>query len=80
MFNETHELSEEFPEFKDAIHTLKMSNAHFAKLADEYHKVTREVSRIEQQIENVSDAVAETLKKKRLALKDELFSMLKKAA
>jgi uncharacterized protein YdcH (DUF465 family) len=80
MFNETHELAHEFPEFKDAIHKLKMTDAHFAKLSDEYHKVTREVSRIEQELEAASDSVAEALKKKRLVLKDELFALLKKAA
>jgi len=80
MFNETHKLAEEFPEHKDTIHRLKMSNAHFAKLFEEYHNVTAEVSRIEQEIETVSDDVTEKLKKKRLALKDEIFAMLKKAA
>jgi len=80
MHNETHELAHEFPEYKEAIHNLKTTNTHFARLFDEYHKVTREVSRIVQDIETVSDEVAESLKKKRLALKDELFSMLKKAA
>ena len=80
MFNEKHELSQEFPEYKDAIHELKSKDAHFAKLNDEYHLVTRQIARIEQEIETVSDEVAETLKKKRLALKDELFTIIKKAA
>lgn len=79
MFNQTHELADEFPEYKDKIHQLKTSNTHFAKLFDEYHNVTREVHRIEQEIETVSDDVAEELKKKRLSLKDKLFSMLKAA-
>jgi uncharacterized protein len=80
MFNEHPELAQEYPQFKDAIHNLKASNAHFAKLFDEYHHVTRELSRIAQEIETPSDDVTEQLKKKRLALKDELFSMIKKAA
>ncbi len=37
MTLEHHELGHEFPEFKDEIHTLKMSNAHFKELFDEYH-------------------------------------------
>ncbi len=80
MTVQTHELAEEFPEFKEQIHQLKARDAHFAKLSDEYHKVSREIKRMEQEIETVSDEYAETLKKKRLALKDELFALLKKAA
>ena len=80
MFNEKHELAQEFPEHKDLIHTLKSSNAHFAKLQDEYHVVTRQIARIEQEIETVSDVVAEDLKKKRLVLKDEIFAIINKAA
>lgn len=74
-----HDLAHELPEYRGAIHELKTTNAHFAKLFDEYHAINREVHRIEAEIETVSDAYAEACKKKRLALKDELFSMLQKA-
>lgn len=77
MFGEHHDLVHEFPEYKDKIHELKTHNAHFSRLFDDYHEVDREVRRIEQDIETTSDAYAEELKKKRLKLKDELFSMLK---
>jgi len=80
MFNEKHELAQEFPEHKEAIHALKSTDAHFAKLHDEYHAITRQIARIEQEIETVSDVLTESLKKQRLALKDEIFVMLKKAA
>lgn len=80
MFNEHHDLAHEFPEYKEQIHRLKATNAHFARLFEEYHEVTKQLGRIAQEIEAVSDRVAEDCKKKRLALKDELFSMLKKAA
>lgn len=76
MFNEKHELAQDLPEHKDTIHQLKMSNAHFARLNDEYHQVTRKISRIEQEIEPASDEVTEGLKKQRVALKDELYSMI----
>lgn len=80
MFNESLELAQEFPEFKNAIHDLKTTNAHFARLFEDYHEVNREIHRIEQEIETVSDTYAEELKKKRLTLKDELFGMLSKQA
>jgi uncharacterized protein YdcH (DUF465 family) len=45
MSNTPHELAEEFPEYKDRIHDLKVSDAHFRKLFDEYHEINREVHR-----------------------------------
>jgi uncharacterized protein YdcH (DUF465 family) len=80
MFNESPSLLQEFPEFKDQIHTLKMNDAHFARLFDEYEEVCKQVHRIEQEIDKVSDILAEKFKKQRLALKDELYSMLRKSA
>lgn len=77
MFGEHHDLAHELPEFKQAMHELKVSNAHFAKLFDAYHAADKEVRRMEEEIEPVADHVLEDAKKSRLALKDELFAMLK---
>lgn len=74
-----HDLVHEFPEYRDQIHNLKLSNAHFAKLFDEYHVVNREVLRLEGEGVPVIDEAFETLKKQRLQLKDELYNMLKSA-
>jgi len=74
---ENHSLVNEFPEHKKAIHELKVNNHHFAKLFDEYHVIDKEIHRIEEGVENSSDAYLETQKKKRLHLKDELFNMIK---
>jgi len=76
MSHVPHELAEEFPDAADKIHELKQSNAHFAKLADDYHEVNREIHRIESEVEAASDAYLEDLKKKRLALKDEVAGLL----
>ncbi|MFO0794827.1 MAG: YdcH family protein [Candidatus Brocadiaceae bacterium] len=77
MQYEHHGLVHEFPEHREKIHTLKMSNDHFKKLFDEYHKLDKEVFRVENDIDPKSDITLENLKKQRLALKDELFQMLK---
>ena len=77
MSNTPHELAEEFPEEAGKIHALKASNAHFAKLADEYHELNREIHRIETDVEPVSDEHQTDLRKKRMALKDEIYAMLK---
>ncbi|ERP98887.1 hypothetical protein Q669_01095 [Labrenzia sp. C1B10] len=55
---------------------MKTSDAHFARLADEYHTVNREVHRIETDVEPASDDVLEDLKKKRLNLKDQIAAIL----
>ena len=78
MFGEKHDLIHEFPEFKDKIHELKISDEHFAQLFEEYHEVEHEVRRIEESIETTSDEYLEERKKLRLHLKDQLFEMLKK--
>lgn len=76
MLGEKHDLIHEFPEFKEKIHDLKMYNAHFAKLFDQYHEVEHEIRRIEEGVETTSDEYLEGRKKERLKLKDELFAML----
>lgn len=79
MIIDRHSLAKELPEYKEQIHQLKMKNRHFAKLADEYHDLDNEIIRIEEGVENTSDDYIDTLKKKRLNLKDQLFDMLKQA-
>lgn len=76
---EKHDLVHEFPEYKDTIHDLKVSDNHFRKLFDEYHEVDHEVRRVELDIQPESDDYLTTLKKKRLSLKDQLHVMLKGA-
>ena len=76
MSHTPHELHEEFPEFATKITELKTSDAHFAKLADEYHEVNRAVHRAETNVEPTDDFNEEEMRKKRIALKDELYKML----
>lgn len=77
MSHVPHELADEFPELKPRIHELKVSDAHFARLFEEYHTLNREVHRIEAAGINTSDEEYENLKLVRLRLKDELYAMLK---
>lgn len=79
MSNTPHELAAEFPNDHALLHDLKMTNPHFVTLAERYHAVNGEIHRIEAGIENTSDDYAETLKKQRLALIDEIAAMLAKA-
>jgi uncharacterized protein YdcH (DUF465 family) len=76
MSHVPHEIPEEFPEYKDKIHELKLSNGHFARLFDEYHELNREIHRIEAAGINTSDEEFENLKLVRIRLKDEIYQML----
>lgn len=76
MTHTPHELHEEFPEHAERIHTLKVGNAHFARVAEEYHKLNRLIHRIETNVEPADDLFLEGLKKKRLMLKDEIAVMI----
>lgn len=80
MSLENHSLIHEFPEHRQRIHELKTGDAHFARLFAEYDTVAHDVHRIESGAEAASDERLEALKKQRLSLKDQLFSMLHKAA
>ena len=75
-----HELPAEFPDKVAAISRLKQTDAHFARLADRYHEVNREIHRIDSQVAPAADEVTETLKKERLALIDQIAALLSKAA
>ena len=78
MSHVPHELAEEFPDKVEKIHSLKITDAHFTKLFDEYHQINREIHRIETQVEAASDERTTDLRKKRLHLKDEIASILSK--
>lgn len=79
MSHVPHELLEEFPEFADAIHDLKTSDAHFARLFDQYHEINRTVHRAETDIEPTSDDHMTELRKQRMVLKDEIYAYIKKS-
>lgn len=79
MSNTPHELAEEFPADVEKMHALKAGNAHFAKLFDEYHAVNKTIHRAETDVEPMSDEHQTELRKKRMALKDEIAGLLRKA-
>lgn len=74
---EHHPLIVEFPEFKNQIHALKSSDAHFSKLFDAYGDADKAINRAENGLENLSDAALEDLKKERVMLKDDVYALLK---
>jgi len=77
MTNTPNELAEQFPEAIEKMHELKTSDAHFAKLFDDYHEINRAVHRAETNVEPTDDFHLEDMRKERLALLDEIASMLR---
>lgn len=71
-----HELHEEFPHDAEALHRLKLNDAHFARLAARHHEVNREIHRIAAGIEAAGDERLETLKRERLHLLDAIAAMI----
>lgn len=78
MTHTPHELAEEFPQHAEKIHALKQSDAHFARLADEYHTVNRAIHRAETGVEPVADFAETDMRKRRMTLKDEIAAILAK--
>ena len=76
MSNTPHDLYEDFPEKTDAIHALKATNAHFARLVDEYHAVNRAVHRAETRVDVLSSEHETELRQTRMRLKDDIWRML----
>lgn len=76
MTHTPHELTSDFPEHADRIAALRQSDAHFARLADEYHDINRAVHRAETNVEPTSDDHMTEMRRTRMHLKDELFAIL----
>lgn len=74
-----NELTKIFARDREVVSRLKKENAHYARLADEYHDVNRAVHRIEAQTEAASDERFEELKKRRLGLLDEITAIVSDA-
>ncbi|WGK93923.1 MULTISPECIES: YdcH family protein [Flavobacterium] len=74
---ERHDLLHELPEYQDRIHQLKVNNAHFRKVFDDYHELEHEIHRINTGVETTTDEHLHQLKANLLFMKDELVSIIK---
>ncbi|WP_066091535.1 YdcH family protein [Xanthomonas massiliensis] len=67
-----------FPEYRDLITRLKGSDERFTRLFDEHNALDHQVRSLETG--TGTQAQIEALKKQKLALKDQLYAFLQKAA
>ena len=66
-----------YPEYRDLISQLKTTNHHFSRLFNKHNVLDQKIMNLESGIEKATDLEIEVLKKEKLQLKDELFSILK---
>ena len=69
-----------FPEYRDLITKLKGHDAHFTRLFDKHNELDQRIKNKEAHIEPGSQLEIEQLKKEKLALKDQLYTLLKQAS
>ncbi len=76
MSHTPHELASDFPEYADEISKRRQNDAHFARLVEDYHSINRDVHRAETDVEPTSDDHLTEMRRKRIALKDEIYGLL----
>ena len=63
-------------EYKDIISKLKVENAHFHKIFEKHNELDDKIEKAESGEVPMDDLELETLKKQKLALKDEAYAMI----
>ena len=69
-----------FPEYRDLITQLKTTDRHFLNLFEKHNELDQRIKNMESGIEPATNLDIEALKKEKLALKDELYQILRKAS
>jgi len=69
-----------FPEYRELITRLKHHDHHFTRLFDKHNELDQKIKNMEGHIEPGTPLEIERLKKEKLLLKDELYTILKKAS
>lgn len=76
MLGESHDLLHEFPEYTGKIAELRENDAVFHNLMDEYDWLDAHIRTLEELNTPVADYHMEEMKKRRLLLKDRLYTIL----
>jgi hypothetical protein len=75
-----HPFLSEFPEYREAIRHLRLSDNVFRQMFEEYHQLDDLICRFEEEIEFATDQEIDELKFKRAKLKDALYSAVNRIA
>ncbi len=68
-----------FPEYRNLITQLKHQDRHFQQLFDRHNALDQRIKNMEARLEPATGLEIEVLKKEKLALKDQLYALLRKA-
>ena len=68
-----------FPEYRELISQLKTTDRHFLSVFDKHNELDQKIKNLEAHIEHATHIEIEALKKEKLALKDELYGLLRRA-
>ena len=63
-------------EYREVISEIKVSNAHFAKIFEKHNELDQKITDAEEGREHMDKLELETLKKEKLRLKDEAYTMI----
>jgi uncharacterized protein YdcH (DUF465 family) len=69
-----------FHEYRDLISELKMSDRYVQALFEKHNTLDQRVKNMESRLEPGTHDEIEVLKKKKLAIKDELYGLLQKTS
>jgi uncharacterized protein len=72
-----HDLDHEFPEYSSLMHQLRDRDPNLARLFQQYEKVNGSIVDIEENDRPFQDFEFEEMKKQRLRIKDEIYSILR---
>ncbi|PKO94201.1 MAG: hypothetical protein CVU16_03915 [Betaproteobacteria bacterium HGW-Betaproteobacteria-10] len=68
-----------FPEYRELISELKTTNRYFMNLFEKHNALDQKIKNIESRLEPGTHDEIETLKRKKLAIKDDLYDFLQKS-
>jgi uncharacterized protein YdcH (DUF465 family) len=74
-----HPFVSEFPEHRETIRHLRLSDGRFRQMFEEYHQLDDAICRFEEEIEFATDQEIDELKFKRAKLKDALYTAVNRA-
>jgi len=77
MYIQPHDVEHEFPEFKEVLLEMKSQDSRLADLVEEYERLNADIVDIEENDKLFQDFEFEELKKRRLLLKDQIYSILR---
>jgi uncharacterized protein YdcH (DUF465 family) len=69
-----------FPEYRELITKLKTTDHHFTRLFDQHNALDQKIKNMENHLESGTPDQIENLKKEKLQLKDQLYTILRKAS